>query len=160
MVWHVPAQRKRRPLDARPSFPDRATARNFFRMDHTPGFLRYVEARRNAVDEVSVADARQALAARSDALLVDVREDNEFDAAHAAGATHIGRGVIERDIERLVPDTNRPLYLYCGGGFRSILAASALQEMGYTNVHSIIGGWRGWQEAGAPIESKTTENPA
>ena len=127
-------------------------------MDHTPGFLRFVEARRRGVDEVAIDDARRALADNVEAMLVDVREDNEFDAAHAAGATHIGRGVIERDIERLVPDKNRPLYLYCGGGFRSILAASSLQEMGYTNVHSIIGGWRGWQEAGAPIESNTLES--
>lgn len=126
-------------------------------MDHTPGFLRYVESRRGAVDEVTIEEARRALQSEPDALLVDVREDKEYDAAHAAGARHIGRGVIERDIESLVPDTNRPLYLYCGGGFRSILAASSLQEMGYTNVHSIIGGWRGWQESGAPVETNSPE---
>jgi rhodanese-related sulfurtransferase len=126
-------------------------------MDHTPGFLRFVEARRGAIDEVNIDDARRALASEPNAMLIDVREDREFEAAHAAGAVHIGRGVMERDIERLVPDTNRPLYLYCGGGFRSILAASSLREMGYTNVHSIIGGWRGWQEAGAPVESNTSE---
>jgi rhodanese-related sulfurtransferase len=129
-------------------------------MDHTPGFLRFVDARRNNIDEVTVDDARRALAEHSEAMLIDVREDREFEAAHAAGAEHIGKGVIERDIERLVPDKDRPLYLYCGGGFRSILAASSLQEMGYTNVHSIIGGWRGWQEAGAPVESNTPENPS
>lgn len=106
---------------------------------------------------MSVDDARRALADQPDAMLIDVREDREYDAAHAAGAAHIGRGVMERDIERLVPDTNRPLYLYCGGGFRSILAAASLQEMGYTNVHSIIGGWRGWQEAGAPVEENIPE---
>ena len=127
-------------------------------MDHTPGFLRFVEARRDAVDEVTLNDARRALAGQPDALLIDVREDAEYAAAHAAGAMHIGRGVIERDIEGLIPDTDRPLYLYCGGGFRSILAASSLQEMGYTNVHSIIGGWRGWQAAGAPVETNSPEN--
>jgi rhodanese-related sulfurtransferase len=129
-------------------------------MDHTPGFLRFVEARRAAIDEVAVDDARHALAGNDEAMLIDVREDKEYDAAHAVGAQHIGRGVIERDIERLVPDKDRPLYLYCGGGFRSILAASSLQEMGYTNVHSIIGGWRGWQEAGAPVETSIPENPS
>jgi rhodanese-related sulfurtransferase len=129
-------------------------------MDHTPGFLRFVESRRDAIDEVAVDDARRALSEDDAAMLIDVREDREYDAAHAVGAAHIGRGVIERDIEHLVPDKNRPLYLYCGGGFRSILAASSLQEMGYTNVHSIIGGWRGWQEAGAPVETNTPENPS
>ena len=127
-------------------------------MDHMPGFMRFVEARRNAVDEVTIDDTIAALASNPDAMLIDVREDFEFAAGHAAGATHIGRGVMERDIERLVPDTNRPLYLYCGGGFRSILAATSLMEMGYTNVHSIIGGWRGWQAAGAPVEINTPEN--
>ena len=129
-------------------------------MDHTQAFLRYVEARRGSVSEVSVEAAQDALAENPAAMLVDVREDKEFDAAHAAGAIHVGRGVIERDIETLIPDVNRPLYLYCGGGFRSILAAASLQEMGYTNVHSVAGGWRGWQAAGAPIESNNaTENP-
>ena len=127
-------------------------------MDHTPGFLRFVEARRDAVDEVTLDDARRALAGQPDALLIDVREDAEYEAAHAAGAMHIGRGVIERDIEGLIPDLDRPLYLYCGGGFRSILAAASLQEMGYTDVHSITGGWRGWQAAGAPVESNSPEN--
>jgi rhodanese-related sulfurtransferase len=127
-------------------------------MDHSPGFLRVVEARRGLVDEVSVAEARRRLDETPDALLIDVREESEYEAGHAAGATHLGRGVIERDIEQLVPDTDRPLYLYCGGGFRSILAAVSLQEMGYTNVHSIMGGWRGWQEAGAPVATNHTES--
>ena len=107
---------------------------------------------------MTLNDARRALAGQPDALLIDVREDAEYAAAHAAGAMHIGRGVIERDIEGLIPDLDRPLYLYCGGGFRSILAAASLQEMGYTNVHSITGGWRGWQAAGAPVESDSSEN--
>ncbi len=119
-------------------------------MDHSPGFLAYVAARRSQVTEVSVHHARAAVADQSNARLIDVREDREWQAGHAVGAEHIARGVIERDIERLVPDTSTPLYLYCGGGYRSILACATLQEMGYTHVHSIEGGWRAWEEAGAP----------
>ncbi len=126
-------------------------------MDHTPGFLSLVQARKEGVSEVSVADALQSLQSQSNAVLVDVREDREYNAAHAAAATHIGRGVIERDIETLFPDSNTPLYLYCGGGFRSILAAASLTEMGYTNVHSIAGGWRAWVAAGAPVQSTDNE---
>ncbi|MDF1505297.1 rhodanese-like domain-containing protein [Roseisolibacter sp. H3M3-2] len=119
-------------------------------MDHTPGFLKIVDEARRNVREISVADAqaRQAAGAR----LVDVREDTEYAAGHAAGAEHIGKGVIERDVERKVPDAGAELLLYCGGGFRSALAADALQRMGYTNVWSVAGGWRAWQEAGAPVE--------
>lgn len=101
--------------------------------------------------EVSVDEARTALAADPSARLLDVREDREWMAAHAEGATHVARGVVERDIEKLVPDPHTPLYLYCGGGYRSALAADALQAMGYDNVHSIAGGWRAWQESGAPV---------
>jgi rhodanese-related sulfurtransferase len=119
-------------------------------MDHSPGFLAHVEARRPHVHEVTVADTLAALAAQPTAHLIDVREDREWAAGHAAAAMHLSRGILERDIERLVPAPDTPLYLYCGGGFRSVLAADALQQMGYTNVHSVIGGWRGWQEAGAP----------
>lgn len=121
-------------------------------MDHSPGFLAHVGPVRARVHEVSVADARAAIAADADALLFDVREDHEFAAAHAVGARHLARGVVERDIERLVPDKAAPLYMYCGGGFRSALAAEALGKMGYTNVHSVAGGWRAWEEAGAPID--------
>jgi rhodanese-related sulfurtransferase len=121
-------------------------------MDHSPGFLAHVEDKRANVHEVSVDEARAALASEPDARLFDVREDLEWAAAHAEGATHLGRGVIERDIEKLVPDKGTPMYLYCGGGFRSALSADALQQMGYTAVHSIAGGWRAWQETGAPIE--------
>jgi len=92
---------------------------------------------------------------RSDAgekfLLVDVREDNEWAKGHLPGAVHLGRGIIERDIEQRVPDTNAKLILYCGGGFRSALAAENLQKMGYSNVESMDGGWKGWLEAGLPI---------
>ena len=84
-------------------------------------------------------------------MLVDVREDREWEAGHAAGAVHIGKGVIERDIEGLVPDKGTELILYCGGGFRSALSADVLQRMGYTNVTSMAGGWRAWNEAQAPV---------
>lgn len=125
-------------------------------MDHSPGFLAHVLARKPLVTEVSVADAQRALGRNPAAQLLDVREDREWDAAHAVGATHVARGVIERDIEKLLPAKDTPIYLYCGGGFRSALAADSLQQMGYTNVHSVDGGWRAWQEAGAPIEGPAT----
>jgi len=119
-------------------------------MDHSPGFLRLVDQVRGTIPELSVdeARARQAAGAR----LIDVREDGEWEAGHAAGAEHLGKGVIERDIERTVPDRDAELLLYCGGGFRSLLAGDALRRMGYTHVTSVAGGWRAWQEAGAPIE--------
>ena len=119
-------------------------------MDHTPGFLKIVDEARTRVHEIPLDEARARQAAG--AHLVDVREDNEWNAAHAAGAEHIGKGVIERDIERLIPDKDAEIVLYCGGGYRSALAADALGRMGYTNVHSMIGGWRAWEAAGAPIE--------
>jgi rhodanese-related sulfurtransferase len=118
-------------------------------MEHTEGFLRLAEASRARVREISVATARERM--NHGARLIDVREDNEWEAAHAEGAHHMGRGIIERDIETAIPDKNAELILYCGGGFRSALAADNLQKMGYTNVFSMDGGWRAWQEAGAPI---------
>ena len=84
--------------------------------------------------------------------LVDGREESELAAGHAAGAEHLGKGVIERDVETRIPDPGAEVLLYCGGGYRSALAADALQRMGYTNVWSVAGGWRAWQEAGAPVE--------
>lgn len=119
-------------------------------MDHTPGFLRLVDEARTRVREVTVDEARRRAAAG--ARLIDVREDLEWAAGHAAGAEHLGKGVIERDVETRVPDPDAELVLYCGGGYRSVLAADALQRMGYTNVWSVAGGWRAWQEAGAPVE--------
>jgi rhodanese-related sulfurtransferase len=113
-------------------------------MEHTEGFLRLAEASRARVREISVAAARERM--NHGASLIDVREDNEWEAAHAAGALHMGRGIIERDIETAIPDKNAELILYCGGGFRSALAADNLQKMGYTNVFSMAGGWRAWQE--------------
>ena len=120
-------------------------------MDHSPGFLRLVDEARARVHEIPVTDVLQRVSAG--ARFFDVREDREWDASHPAGAEHLGKGVIERDIERLVPETGAELLLMCGGGYRSALAADALQRMGYTNVHSVAGGWRAWQAAGLPTET-------
>ncbi len=128
-------------------------------MDHSPRFLAHVEGRRPNVHEVSIPDTLAALRANTAAVLIDVREDREWNAGHAEQAIHAARGVIERDIEKLVPDPGTPLYLYCGGGFRSILSADSLQQMGYTNVHSVIAGWRGWLEQGAPVTVPTIDTP-
>jgi rhodanese-related sulfurtransferase len=119
-------------------------------MDHSPGFLKLVGEVVPRVREVSVTEARERI--QHGARLIDVREDNEWEASHAAGAEHMGRGIIERDIEKAVPEKDAELVLYCGGGYRSALAADNLQKMGYTNVFSMAGGWRAWKEAGAPVE--------
>jgi rhodanese-related sulfurtransferase len=119
-------------------------------MEHSPGFLRLVDEVMPRVREVSVAEARERM--QQGARLIDVREDNEWNASHAAGAEHMGRGIIERDIEKAVPDKDAELVLYCGGGYRSALAADNLQMMGYRNVFSMAGGWKAWKEAGAPVE--------
>ena len=122
-------------------------------MKHSAGFLKIVDDAKGRIREVSVVETRERLAANPDAKLIDVREDNEWDAAHARGATHLGKGIIERDIEATVPDKSAELILYCGGGYRSALAADVLQKMGYTNVYSMAGGWKAWKESGAPVES-------
>ncbi|HEY5489662.1 MAG TPA: rhodanese-like domain-containing protein [Gemmatimonadaceae bacterium] len=119
-------------------------------VQHAPGFLAIIEATRARVREVTVAQARQRHAAG--ARLIDVREQSEWAAGHAAGAEYIGKGVIERDIEAKVPDQDAEIILYCGGGYRSVLAADALQQMGYSNVASMAGGWREWTASGAPTE--------
>ena len=119
---------------------------------HSPGFLKIVQDAKTRVKECTVADVRQRLDAGDTFLLVDVREESEYAAGHASGAVHISKGVIERDIETKVPDKATPLVLYCGGGFRSALVADNLQRMGYTNVISMDGGWRGWTQAGLPVE--------
>ena len=121
-------------------------------MKHSEGFLRVVDDAKSRIREVTVAETQARLKQNPDAKLIDVREDNEFDAAHAAGATHLGKGIIERDIETTVPDKDTELILYCGGGYRSALAADVLQKMGYTNVWSMAGGWRAWQESGGKTE--------
>ena len=122
-------------------------------MEHTEGFLRLVDEARSRVREVDVGRALERV--REGARLIDVREDNEWQRGHAAGAGHLGRGVIERDIEREVPDHAAELILYCGGGYRSALACDNLQRMGSTNVYSLAGGWRAWNEAGAPVEGES-----
>lgn len=119
-------------------------------MSHAPEFLRLVDSVRPSVREVTIEEARARQAAG--AHLVDVREESEWAAGHAAGATHLGKGVIERDVEGRIPDRDAEVLLYCGGGFRSVLAAESLQRMGYRHVASVAGGWRAWQEAGAPVE--------
>ena len=119
---------------------------------HTPRFLEIDDDARSRIRECQIADVQARLASGDSFLLVDVREESEFARGHLPGARHIGKGVIERDIETLVPDPATPLVLYCGGGYRSALAADALQKMGYTNVISMDGGWRSWTEAGLPVE--------
>jgi len=118
---------------------------------HSPGFLKIVDDAKSRVREIDVGETRRQLESGK-AKLIDVREQSEWAAGHAQGAMHLGKGVIERDIEDRVPDKSAALILYCGGGFRSALAADNLQKMGYRNVASMAGGWRAWQAAGAPIE--------
>ena len=120
-------------------------------MKHSEGFLRLVEDAKTRVRETSVGEALARVSAGG-ARLIDVREDREWEAGRARGAEHLGRGVIERDIENEIPDKSAELILYCGGGYRSALAADNLRRMGYTNVYSLAGGWKAWREAGAPVE--------
>ena len=119
---------------------------------HAPRFLQIVEAVRVNIRECTVADVSQRQAAGEQFWLFDVREESEFAAGHLPGAKSLGKGIIERDIEALVPDPDTELVLYCGGGFRSALAADNLQKMGYTNVISMDGGFCGWKEAGLQVE--------
>ena len=119
---------------------------------HAPGFLKIVADAKSRVRECSVDEMRARQSAGEAFVLIDVREESEFAAGRVPGAVHLGKGVIERDIEAKVPDPATPLVLYCGGGFRSALAADALQKMGYTNVVSMDGGWRAWTEKGLPVE--------
>jgi len=125
-------------------------------MQHSEGFLKLVEDAKSRVREISVEETRQRLAS-GDARLIDVREDHEWAKEHAAGAQHLGRGIIERDIEKEIPDKAAEIILYCGGGYRSALVADNLQLMGYTNVLSMAGGWKRWKEARAPIEDKKSD---
>jgi rhodanese-related sulfurtransferase len=119
-------------------------------MAHSPNFLKLVNEAKTRVKETNVPEVKRRIGEGEKFLLVDVREDNEWAKGHLPGAVHMGRGIIERDIEQRVPDTTTKLVLYCGGGFRSALVADNLQKMGYTNVESMDGGWRGWTEAGLP----------
>jgi rhodanese-related sulfurtransferase len=119
-------------------------------MVHSPNFLKFVNDAKTRVKETNVSDVKRRIDAGEKFLLVDVREDNEWAKGHLPSAVHLGKGIIERDIEQRVPDTKAKIILYCGGGFRSALVADNLQKMGYTNVESMDGGWRGWLEAGLP----------
>jgi rhodanese-related sulfurtransferase len=119
---------------------------------HGEGFLKITADAKQRVKEWNVPEVKRRMDAGEKFLLVDVREDNEWDRGHIPGAVHMGRGIIERDIKEAVPDHAATLVLYCGGGFRSALAADNLQKMGYTNVISMDGGWRGWTEAGLPTK--------
>ena len=122
-------------------------------MKHNPGFLKLVNAARARVRECSIGEAKARLDRGEVAHFLDVREDHEYAKDHAKSARHLGKGIIERDIETVVPDKQASILLYCGGGYRSVLAADALAQMGYTNVTSMDGGIKAWREAGYPMES-------
>ena len=119
---------------------------------HASGFLSLVNDAKSRVKEIDIAQYQRMRESGEPHVLVDTREDNEWTAGHAAGAVHLGKGVIERDVEKTIPDKSTKLVLYCGGGFRSALAADNLQKMGYTNAISLDGGWRAWKDAGLPTD--------
>jgi rhodanese-related sulfurtransferase len=119
---------------------------------HSAAFLAIVNDAKSRVKQIDIEGYRRMQAAGEAHVLVDVREDNEWSAGHAAGAVHLGKGIIERDIEATVPDKHARLVLYCGGGYRSALAADNLQKMGYTDAISLNGGWKAWQQAGLPVD--------
>ena len=122
-------------------------------MDHSSGFLNLVQDAKKRVRETTPETVRRRQETGERFHLVDVREDTEWERGRALGAIHIGKGIIERDIERAIPDRDEEIILYCGGGFRSALAADTLAKMGYTNVVSMDGGWKRWRELGYPVES-------
>jgi len=122
-------------------------------MQHTEGFLKIVNASKARIKETNVDQVARRLEKGEKLNLIDVREDNEWEKGHAKGAVHLGRGIIERDIEGKFPDKNQELILYCGGGFRSALAADSLRLMGYKNAVSMDGGWKAWKEKNLPTES-------
>jgi rhodanese-related sulfurtransferase len=122
-------------------------------MDHSPGFLKLVSEAKIRIEEVSVAEARARLTANPKAVLLDVREDQEWQQNHAAEAVHLGKGILERDLEKLYPDPNTEIIMYCGGGFRSALTADTAQKMGYRKVYSLIGGYKALVAANWPMKS-------
>ena len=122
-------------------------------MEHSPGFLKVVNEIRPRIREISVEQARQRLAGNPKTVLIDVREDHEWAAGHAGEAIHLGKGILERDLEKSVPHLETELILYCGGGYRSALAADAAQRMGYKNVASLAGGYKAMNAAGWPIKT-------
>ncbi len=117
-------------------------------MQHSPGFLNLVNQARQKVRELSVEQSRERLRLNPSAILLDVREESEFTDEHAVGAINLCKGIIERDIEKMFPDTNSEILIYCGGGYRSVLVCESVQKMGYRNVYSIIGGYRAMKTAG------------
>lgn len=119
--------------------------------NHSEGFVKLVQDAKQRIKEEDFRKTKKRLDAGERIVLVDTREDSEWARGHIPGAIHLGKGIIERDIEKTVPDKNAVVVLYCGGGFRSALAADNLQKMGYRNVISMDGGWRGWTEAGFPV---------
>lgn len=121
-------------------------------MAHAAKFLALVNDAKKRVKETNVADVKRRMDTGEKLVLVDVREESEWAQGHLPGAIHLGKGIIERDVEQRVPDTGAKIILYCGGGFRSALAADNLQKMGYTNVESMDGGWKGWIGAGLPTQ--------
>ena len=122
-------------------------------MDHAPGFLKLVNEARPYVKELTIDQARERLSQNPKAVLMDVREDSEWNKQHAEQAVHLGKGVLERDLEAMFPDTNTEILMYCGGGYRSILTAAAAQQMGYRNVFSVMGGYKGLVTAKWPMKS-------
>jgi len=123
-------------------------------MKHSEGFLTLVNDAKSRIREVTVAETQKRMEQDKSVKLIDVREDHEWEAAHAAGAIHLGKGIIERDIETTVPDKDTEMILYCGGGYRSALVTDVLQRMGYTNVYSMAGGWKAWNESGGEVVSQ------
>jgi rhodanese-related sulfurtransferase len=121
-------------------------------MDHAPGFLKLVNEAKPYVKEITIEQARERLKENPQAILMDVREDREWEKDHAAQAVHLGKGILERDLEQMAPDQNREIIMYCGGGYRSVLTAQVAQKMGYKNVCSLIGGYKGLVQAKWPMK--------
>jgi rhodanese-related sulfurtransferase len=122
-------------------------------MDHAPGFLKLVNDAKTRVHEITIEQAHERLKQNPKLILMDVREDHEWQKQHAAEAVHLGKGILERDLEKLFPDLNTELIMYCGGGFRSALTCDAAQKMGYRNVHSLAGGYTAMANSGWPLKS-------
>ena len=122
-------------------------------MNHSPGFLKLVNEAKKQIREIGVAEARARLAANPRIVLLDVREDSEWQAGHAVEAAHLGKGILERDLEQQIPEPETEIIMYCGGGFRSALTCDAAQKMGYRNVHSLMGGYKGMVTANWPMKS-------
>jgi len=124
-------------------------------MVHSPGFLKLVNEARSRVKEVTLDEARTRLANNPKAVLIDVREDREWQTGHATQAVHLGKGILERDLEKIFPDPDTEIIMYCGGGYRSALTADAAQKMGYRNVHSLMGGYKALVEANWPMKKES-----